>query len=64
MEAFSQKLNAHFESWLGPRGEFGSPFLIVVFFSCERQPRNFHRLLLDVQRAVCLRLTAANISEH
>lgn len=32
--------------------------------SCERQPRNFHRLLLDVQRAVYLWLMAANISGH
>lgn len=44
MEAFSGKLNACFESWLGPRGEFGS------------------LLLLDVQTAAYLCLTAANIS--
>lgn len=31
MEAFGQKLNSYFESWLGPRGEFGSPFVILVF---------------------------------
>lgn len=69
MEAFSHKLNACFESWLGPRGEFGCRLEFWVssrgsVACCKSQPRNFHRLLLDVQRAVHLRRMAASISGH
>lgn len=70
MEAFSQQLNAYFESWLGPRGEFGVfRYLEFCFGNALLQqlgggvlPGSFHRLLLDVQRAVCLWLMAANVS--
>lgn len=40
MEAFGQKLNAYFESWLGPRGEFGSPLVIL---DLQRAPAEAQR---------------------
>lgn len=45
MDVFNQRLNAHFEAWLGPRGEFGS--LLPVLSEWAPRPETSLALFFD-----------------